>query len=86
MSVRKGQSISSKCMIQTTNETRNGQFGLGSRTCIGRNISLMEISKALPQLLRQFTFVPEGGVPQWSKAENVWFVKHKNLRYTVRLR
>jgi len=29
-------------------------FGAGSRTCIGKNISLMEMTKIVPQLLREF--------------------------------
>lgn len=29
-------------------------FGAGSRTCIGKNISLMKITKIVPQLLREF--------------------------------
>ncbi|GFF28439.1 cytochrome P450 oxidoreductase [Aspergillus udagawae] len=31
-------------------------FGLGSRTCIGKNISLLEIGKLVPQLVRNFDF------------------------------
>lgn len=30
------------------------QFGLGSRTCIGKNISLLEIYKLVPSFLRRF--------------------------------
>lgn len=30
------------------------QFGMGSRTCIGKNISLLEIYKVVPSLLRKF--------------------------------
>lgn len=30
------------------------QFGMGSRTCIGKNISLMEIYKLVPSFLRRF--------------------------------
>lgn len=30
------------------------QFGMGSRTCIGKNISLLEIYKLVPSLLRRF--------------------------------
>jgi cytochrome P450 len=33
------------------------EFGLGSRTCIGRNISLLETSKVVLQLLRKLDFV-----------------------------
>lgn len=30
------------------------QFGMGSRTCIGKNISLLEMYKAIPAILRRF--------------------------------
>jgi cytochrome P450 len=30
------------------------QFGMGSRTCIGKNISLLEVYKLVPSLLRRF--------------------------------
>jgi cytochrome P450 len=30
------------------------QFGMGSRTCIGKNISLLEIYKLVPSVLRSF--------------------------------
>jgi cytochrome P450 len=31
-------------------------WGLGARTCLGRNVALMEIQKLVPQLLRRFDF------------------------------
>lgn len=31
-------------------------FGLGSRTCIGRHVSMFEISKLVPRLVRDFAF------------------------------
>lgn len=35
----------------------NGQqFGGGAHICIGRNLALLEINKAIPRLLRDFTF------------------------------
>lgn len=37
-------------------ERHNLTFGGGSRSCIGKNISLMEINKVLPTLLRAFDF------------------------------
>jgi cytochrome P450 len=37
-------------------EKHNLTFGGGSRQCIGKNISLMELSKVLPTLLRTFSF------------------------------
>lgn len=30
------------------------QFGMGARTCIGKNISLLEIYKLVPTVLRRF--------------------------------
>jgi cytochrome P450 len=32
----------------------HNQFGYGSRTCLGKNISLLEIAKLVPQLIRHF--------------------------------
>ncbi len=58
------------------------QFGAGSRTCIGKNISLMEISKVVPELLRRFNFTlvdPNAEI----EMENVWFVKQKNINCYV---
>jgi cytochrome P450 len=34
------------------------QFGMGSRTCIGKNISLLEIYKLVPSMLRRFEVCP----------------------------
>ena len=56
-------------------------FGLGSRTCIGRHISILEMSKLLPRLLRDFDFELER--PEW-KTENVWFVKPNSFFVRVR--
>ncbi|KAB5550751.1 cytochrome P450 [Coniochaeta sp. 2T2.1] len=64
-------------------------FGLGSRTCIGRHISMLEISKLLPRLLDSFDFEivqsSEGHGNTW-KTCNFWFVKPSNfmLRITIR--
>ncbi|CAI6095293.1 unnamed protein product [Clonostachys chloroleuca] len=35
-------------------------FGAGARTCIGRNISLLELTKVVPQIVRKFDMVIEG--------------------------
>jgi cytochrome P450 len=51
------------------------QFGAGSRTCIGKNISLLEMTKLLPQLLLKFDFRPAGD-SEW-KTSSGWFVKQK---------
>ncbi|KAL4901491.1 hypothetical protein BDW74DRAFT_187701 [Aspergillus multicolor] len=48
-------------------------FGMGARTCLGKNISLCEIYKAIPQLLREFTF--ELGGQEEMKTKSYWFYK-----------
>ncbi|KFY42114.1 hypothetical protein V494_02592 [Pseudogymnoascus sp. VKM F-4513 (FW-928)] len=56
-------------------------FGSGSRTCIGKNISLLEIYKVVPSLLRGFEVVGSGR--EW-RLWNSWFVRQ--LGFEVRLR
>lgn len=60
-------------------------FGLGSRTCIGKNISMLEMTKLVPQLVRDFDFdlVDDGRELTWN---NRWFVIPKNLKIRVRRR
>ncbi|PVH67762.1 cytochrome P450 [Cadophora sp. DSE1049] len=58
-------------------------FGLGSRTCIGKNVSLLEISKLVPQLVRNFDFRLE--TRAWTTF-NHWFVKQAGLEVTVGFR
>ncbi|KAI1077749.1 cytochrome P450 [Whalleya microplaca] len=64
-------------------------FGLGSRTCIGRHISHLEISKLIPRLIRDFEFEFSGDLAEknaaWS-TDNYWFVKPKNFMVLVRSR
>ncbi|KAI1453407.1 cytochrome P450 [Annulohypoxylon moriforme] len=59
-------------------------FGLGSRTCIGRHISHLEISKLIPRLVRDYDFELSGDVEKndW-KTDNYWFVKPKNFMVRV---
>ncbi|KAL2438169.1 Cytochrome P450 monooxygenase cicH [Exophiala dermatitidis] len=54
-------------------ERSNLVFGYGNRACIGKNISLLEISKLVPQLLRHYKF--SFGFPNldW-KVAGGWFV------------
>lgn len=49
-------------------------FGLGTRTCIGRHISFLEMSKLIPALVRQFNFELEDPSAD-RRTENAWFVK-----------
>ncbi|KAF2737912.1 cytochrome P450 [Polyplosphaeria fusca] len=60
-------------------------FGSGSRTCIGKNISLLEISLLVPELVRKFDFElanPEAEL----ESENIWFVRQENVNCRVRVR
>ncbi|EKG22172.1 Cytochrome P450 [Macrophomina phaseolina MS6] len=60
-------------------------WGLGSRTCIGKNIALMEICLLIPELVRKFDFElvhPSAGL----ETRNVLFVKQKNFWVKVKER
>jgi cytochrome P450 len=61
------------------------QFGMGARTCIGKNISLLEIYKLVPSVLRRFEVRLEDPAQEW-KLHNAWFVKQLNFRTTFRRR
>ncbi|OCK78621.1 pisatin demethylase [Lepidopterella palustris CBS 459.81] len=50
------------------------QFGAGSRTCIGKNISLLEVYKLVPSFLRRFEIQLEYPDREW-KTHNAWFVR-----------
>ncbi|MCJ1307251.1 hypothetical protein MMC25_000897 [Agyrium rufum] len=54
------------------------QFGAGSRTCIGKNISLLEIYKLVPSFLRRFEVKLAKPDEEW-KLHNAWFVKQHNF-------
>ncbi|KAF3764092.1 putative cytochrome P450 pisatin demethylase [Cryphonectria parasitica EP155] len=58
-------------------------FGLGSRTCIGKNISLLEISKVIPHLIRKFDLSLENHT---LPARCAWFVKPHNCMVSIRMR
>ncbi len=62
-------------------------FGAGARTCIGKNISLLEIYKVVPSFLRRFEIeleCPSSG----NKMHNAWFVSQKdfNTRFRPRMK
>lgn len=61
-------------------------FGLGSRTCIGKNISLLEVSKLIPQVLRKFDVDVIGGVGEDGEliSRCAWFVKQKKLLVKIK--
>lgn len=58
-------------------------FGYGSRTCIGKNISLAELHKLTPEVLRRFELGLADKNSTW-KTRNLWFCKQENV--IVRLR
>jgi cytochrome P450 len=59
-------------------------FGMGSRTCIGKNISLLEMSKLVPQLVRKFEFRLDGELERDGlRSCNRWFVKQMNFEGKV---
>ncbi|KAK1825735.1 cytochrome P450, partial [Podospora conica] len=69
-------------------KTMNGmmlQFGMGSRTCIGKNISLLEIYKLVPSMLRRFEIEFDDPNQEW-KIVNAWFVKQYNFDTRFKLR
>ena len=53
-------------------------FGYGSRTCIGKNISLAELHKLTPEVLRGFELEMADKNSTW-KTRNLWFCKQENV-------
>jgi cytochrome P450 len=47
---------------------------MGSRTCVGKNISLMEMAKVIPQIVRNFDLELTYPKREW-RTTNHWFVK-----------
>lgn len=61
------------------------QFGMGPRTCIGKNISLLEIYKLVPSFLRRFEVDLASPDKEW-RLHNAWFVKQLDFNTTFRPR
>ncbi|KAI0441043.1 cytochrome P450 [Xylaria telfairii] len=59
-------------------------FGAGSRTCIGRHISTLEISKLIPRIVSEvdFKLTDESAKNLWA-TKNYWFVKPQGFNVTV---
>lgn len=60
-------------------------FGGGTRTCLGKNISLLEMSKLVPQLLRRFDFELSEPNKEWT-LHDYWFVRQTGLICKVKRR
>jgi cytochrome P450 len=60
-------------------------FGAGSRTYLGKNISLMEMTKIVLQLLREFEVGLKEPKKEWT-VKNVWFVQQRGLERVLRRR
>jgi cytochrome P450 len=62
-------------------------FGLGSRSCIGRHVSLLEMSKLIPRIIRDFDFELETSLQRnnWN-TWNYWFVKPVDFKVRVAIR
>ncbi|WAO96068.1 Hypothetical protein NCS54_01372900 [Fusarium falciforme] len=58
-------------------------FGAGARTCIGKNISLLELYKFVPTILRRFELELVNPETPW-KLHNAWFVRQAG--FNVRLK
>ena len=61
------------------------QFGAGARTCIGKNISLLEIYKLVPTFLRNFEIELERPEAEW-KLHNAWFVRQLDFNTVFKKR
>ena len=61
------------------------QFGAGARTCIGKNISLLEMSKLVPQVLRRFDFELAHPDRDWV-LHDYWFVTQTGLDFKIKAR
>lgn len=72
-----GNSITmDKCMLH---------FGAGTRTCIGKNISLAELHKLVPLVLRHFKLEMWEEGQTW-RTRNLWFNKQEGLDVRVKAR
>ena len=60
-------------------------FGSGTRTCLGKNISLLEMSKLVPQVLRRFDFELSEPEREWL-LHCYWFVRQAGLVCRVKRR
>lgn len=58
-------------------------FGGGSRTCIGKNIAMLEMYKLIPALIKRFEFSLADPTAEW-RTTNKFFVGQDGLKVLVR--
>ena len=59
------------------------EFGAGARNCIGKHISMLEMCKLIPELVKRYDFeLTAPGTPL--ETENKFFVQHKNVYVRAR--
>ncbi|KIM92616.1 hypothetical protein OIDMADRAFT_46617 [Oidiodendron maius Zn] len=57
-------------------------WGRGSRTCIGKNLAMMEISKLIPTLFMHFDMKLTNPNEEWTE-RCIWFMKQEGLNVTI---
>ncbi|KAH6698502.1 pisatin demethylase [Leptodontidium sp. MPI-SDFR-AT-0119] len=60
-------------------------FGMGSRTCLGKNISLLEMHKLVPALLRRYKFYFAREDTEWN-IHNAWFIRQTGFEVRIKSR
>ncbi|ETS74955.1 hypothetical protein PFICI_13439 [Pestalotiopsis fici W106-1] len=60
-------------------------FGAGSRVCIGKHISTMEVLKVIPSLISQFRFELDDPKKEWNVV-NSFFVRQTGLKVRIQRR
>ncbi|EXJ79480.1 hypothetical protein A1O1_08744 [Capronia coronata CBS 617.96] len=60
-------------------------FGAGSRTCIGKNVSLLELYKLVPAVLMRFEVELADPSKPW-KLHNAWFLKQSEFKVRLKSR
>ncbi|PON26445.1 pisatin demethylase [Trichoderma gamsii] len=57
-------------------------FGMGGRSCVGQNISLLEIYKVVPTILWKYKLAFANPTAEWTTS-NRWFIYQKNFFVTL---
>ncbi|SMY26207.1 unnamed protein product [Zymoseptoria tritici ST99CH_1A5] len=60
-------------------------FGHGARTCIGKNISVMEMGKFIPQIVQKFDIEWASKNAEW-KTNAAWFWKQTDMQVKFKVR